>query len=138
VAEIRGLLNNLTDQQGVTVLLSSHILTEVARLATRIGIIDHGRLIRELHTRDLATQTRPRLSVATRDNAAAATVLRTEGFIPEHDGEGGLVLTDDRAVQHPDLIATLLVGAGCPPTRLAEVQDDLETYFLHLVSTGSR
>jgi ABC-2 type transport system ATP-binding protein len=59
VAEIRGLLHNLTHQQGVTVLLSSHILTEVARLATRIGIIDHGRLIRELRTRDLATQTRP-------------------------------------------------------------------------------
>jgi ABC-2 type transport system ATP-binding protein len=140
VAEIRSLLHDLTREQGVTVVLSSHILTEVARLATRIGILDDGRLVKEIHARDLAAQTSPRLSVTVHNRAAAMAALHGAGFTPDTNGEGGLVLIDDRAVRQPDLIATLLVEAGCPPTRLVLEQDDLETYFLGLVSanTGAR
>ena len=141
VAEIRALLHDLAHEQGVTVVLSSHILTEVARLATRIGVIDHGRLVQEIHTGDLPTLARPRLSVAARDGATAAAALRTAGFTPEAVGENRFVIHDEHAVHRPDDIATLLVDAGCPPTRLVVEQDDLETYFLRLVgveSTGSR
>lgn len=133
VAEVRDLLHGLSREHGVTVLLSSHILTEVARLATRIGVIHQGRLVRELDTRDVAAQMRPRLTVATRDNRTAETVLRSAGFAPTTNGDTGFVLVDDRAVHQPELVATLLVEAGCPPTRLAVEQDDLETYFLNLV-----
>ncbi|WP_245633552.1 ABC transporter ATP-binding protein [Amycolatopsis jejuensis] len=136
VAEIRGLLHDLTLEHGVTVVLSSHILTEVARLATRIGILDDGRLVKEIHASDLAAQARPRLGVTVRDPAAATTALQAAGFAPDTNGEGGLVLSDERAVRQPDLIATLLVEAGCPPTRLAVEQDDLETYFLDLVGAS--
>jgi ABC-2 type transport system ATP-binding protein len=133
VAEIRDLLHNLSREHGVTILLSSHILTEVARLATRIGIIHNGHLVRELDTGDVAGQTRPRLRVATRDSHATATVLREAGFSPESNGDAGFSLSDDRAVRRPELIATLLVEAGCPPTHLVVEQDDLETFFLNLV-----
>jgi ABC-2 type transport system ATP-binding protein len=137
VAEIRALLLGLVREQGVTVLLSSHILTEVARLATRIGVIDNGRLKQEIVTEDLATLARPRLSLAARDGARAAEVLRTAGFAALPDGDG-FVIDDERAVRRPDDVASLLVAAGCPPTRLVVTQDDLETYFLNLVGGGSR
>ncbi|GLZ28050.1 multidrug ABC transporter ATPase [Lentzea sp. NBRC 105346] len=133
VAEIRTLLLDLSHEHGVTVLLSSHILTEVARLATRIGVIHNGRLVHELTPHDIATQTRPRLSVTTLDQHTAGVVLRCAGFSPEPDGDSGFRLTDDSAVRHPELVATALVAAGCPPTRLAVEQDDLETCFLRLV-----
>jgi ABC-2 type transport system ATP-binding protein len=133
VAEIRSLLDNLAAEHGVTVLLSSHILTEVARLATRIGIIHNGQLIREIPAQDLATLARPRLSVAAHDNTRAAAVLHAAGFATQTVGSEGIVLSDERALRHPDEIATLLVAAGCPPTRLVVEQDDLETYFLNLV-----
>ncbi len=42
-------------------------------------------------------------------------------------------MTEDRAVRSPDTVATLLVQAGCPPTRLVVEQEDLETYFLRIV-----
>src|SRR5262245_15659146 len=51
VVEVRELLRTLAREQGITVFLSSHILAEVDRLATRIGIIDRGRLIEELDAR---------------------------------------------------------------------------------------
>ncbi|MEO6084248.1 MAG: ABC transporter ATP-binding protein [Umezawaea sp.] len=133
VVEIRELLRDLSREHGVTVLLSSHILTEVARLATRVGVIHGGRLLRELDTRDLAAQAQPRLRVVVRDQVVAAEALRAAGHPAESDGDGGFTLTGDRAVRRPEDVATLLVEAGCPPIRLAVEQDDLETYFLRLV-----
>lgn len=136
VAEIRDLLRRLAHEHGVAILLSSHILTEVARLATRIGVLDRGRLVWEGATLDLVSRARPRLAVTVRDHDQAVDVLRTAGYRVDASGAGGLTLAEDRAVRRPDDVATLLVEAGCPPTRLAVEQDDLETCFLSLV--GSR
>jgi ABC-2 type transport system ATP-binding protein len=136
VVEIRHLLADLAADHGVTIFLSSHILTEVARLATRIGVIHNARLVRELHTNDLATLERPRLVVGVRDPAAATAVLAAAGHNAHRRDDGTLVLTDDETVSHPDAVATLLVAAGCPPTRLTVEHDDLETYFLRLIGTA--
>ncbi|WP_328454197.1 ABC transporter ATP-binding protein [Amycolatopsis sp. NBC_00438] len=135
VAEIRALLGELA-RDGVAVLLSSHILTEVARLATRIGVLDRGRLVWTGATADLVAQARPRLAVLVHDQAAAATALRAAGHPVSRTGNGGLELEDDLALGHPERIATVLVTAGCPPSRLAVEQDDLETCFLRLVSAS--
>ena len=135
VVEIRHLLQNLAEAHGTTVFLSSHILAEVARLATRVGILHEGRLLQEIDADELARQVRRRLAVSARDAGAAATALRAAGLHPEPDGDRGVLLADERAVQSPDEVATLLVRAGCPPTRLAVEGEDLETYFLRLVGT---
>ncbi|MEU4521992.1 ABC transporter ATP-binding protein [Amycolatopsis sp. NPDC024027] len=132
VAEIRQLLHELADVDGVTVLLSSHLLTEVARLATRIAVLATGRLVWDGTAAGLLAQARPRLAIAVRDRERAAIALRAGGHICEEDGTGGLTLTGERAIARPDEIATLLVTAGCPPTRLVVEQDDLETGFLRL------
>ncbi|WP_103355500.1 ABC transporter ATP-binding protein [Amycolatopsis sp. CA-128772] len=134
VAEVRDLLHELARTHGVTILLSSHILTEVARLAGRIGVLDRGRLVWEGGATDLTARSRPRLCLAVRDHERAAAALRAAGHLAEQDGTGGLVLTAEQAIRHPDEIATLLVTADCPPTRLAVEQDDLETCFLRLVA----
>jgi ABC-2 type transport system ATP-binding protein len=131
VAEIRALLGDLA-RDGVAVLLSSHILTEVARLATRIGVLDHGRLVWTGATTELVAQARPRLNVVVHDRVAATAALEAAGHAAERDGDG-LLLDSEHTIRHPDEIATLLVAAGCPPTRLAVEQDDLETCFLRLV-----
>jgi ABC-2 type transport system ATP-binding protein len=133
VVEIRQLLHDLAHDDGVTVLLSSHILTEVARLATRIAVLDRGRLVWDGAAADLIAEARPRLRVVVRDRARATAALHAAGHPTDVDGDRGLVLAGDRAIQRPDEIATLLVGSGCPPTRLAVDQDDLEMCFLRLV-----
>ncbi|NUT48862.1 MAG: ABC transporter ATP-binding protein [Saccharothrix sp.] len=136
VVEVRQLLRALSEEHGTTVVLSSHVLSEVARLATRVGIIHNGLLRHELDRGALAAAARPRLRVTTRDPVAATTALRTAGFAPHDDGTDGCTLSDDRAVHEPDLVATVLVRAGCPPTGLAVEQDDLETVFLRLVGAA--
>jgi ABC-2 type transport system ATP-binding protein len=132
VVEIRALLAELAREHGVTVFLSSHLLAEVARLAARIGILHHGRLLREFDPHGLDQDLRRRLLIATLDDEKARTVLEANGYHPD----GGLALTDERAIAHPDHIATLLVEAGCPPTRLLVEEEDLETYFLRTVGAG--
>jgi ABC-2 type transport system ATP-binding protein len=132
VVEVRHLLRELTEEYGTTVFLSSHILAEVARLATRIGIIHDGRLLQEIDADELERRERQRLTVSARDLDTAAAALTGAGYRTEPDGET-LVLTDERAVERPDDVATVLVHAGCPPTRLTVEREDLETYFLRLV-----
>lgn len=134
VVEIRSLLVDLRDGHGVTVLLSSHLLAEVARVASKIGVLHHGRLIDELDPGDLTSRTRTHLEVSTRDTARAARVLRAAGLDVQHTSED-LVVGDVWAVHHPDEVAAALVRAGEPPTRLAVIEEDLETYFLRLVGS---
>jgi ABC-2 type transport system ATP-binding protein len=136
VVEIRQLLRDLVDVGGATVFLSSHILAEVARLATRIGIIHEGRLVRKIDAEELAQRVRLRLTVSARDPAAALLALEAAGFAAEPAGDRTFVVRDERAVERPDDVATVLVGAGCPPTHLVVDREDLETYFLRLVGAA--
>lgn len=133
IVEVRNLLRGLAENNGVTIFISSHILSEVARLTTRIGVIHEGRLVKELDAKELAEEEEQRLVVDVRDNVAAQSVIVKAGFAARLDGKNSLVFTDKLAMQHPDQITTLLVEAGCPPTRLLVEQGDLESYFLTLV-----
>jgi ABC-2 type transport system ATP-binding protein len=134
IVEVRNLLRGLSENEGVTIFISSHILSEIARLATRIGIIHGGRLIKELHTRELEELEEPRLAVDVEDPASAMVELQKSGLKPHLGGaNNSLVIKDNMALNHPDRIATLLVQAGFPPTRLVIERGDLESYFLKLV-----
>jgi len=135
VVEIRELLAGLAREQGVTVFMSSHILTEVDRLATRIGIIHKGRLLEELAADKLEQLRAQRLEIKARDLPAAQDALARAGFAVTVS-DGTLVLNEPRAIDAPDQVATILVSAGTPPTRLAVEQEDLERHFLRL--TGAR
>jgi len=131
VVEIRELLVNLAHEKGVTVFMSSHILTEVNRLATRIGIIHKGRLIEELEAEKLEELRSRRLEIKTRHLEAAQSILTQAGFVVNASNDV-LCLTEARAIEAPEVVATLLVNAGAPPTRLSVEQEDLEQYFLRL------
>ena len=132
MVEIRELLRSVAQSRGATVFMSSHILPEVDRLATRIGIIHQGRLIEELDAKSIERLRLFRLRIQTRNIDAALQALRAAGFAPEVDGEM-LILVEDRAVQAPDEVAQLLVRAGTSPTHLAVTQEDLESHFLRLI-----
>ncbi len=132
VVEIRELLAGLA-REGVTILMSSHILTEVDRLATRIGIIHQGRLIEELDADTMEELRAQRLMVQARDLSAAQTALTSAGYSAELDRAcESLVIKDARALDAPDEVARLLVEAGTPPTRLGVEQENLEEHFLRL------
>ena len=131
VVEIRQLLERLAEDEGVTIFMSSHILTEVDRLATRIGIIHDGRLIEELDAGQLAALRRRRLAVRTRDPERALQLLQSAGHTVSRE-EDTLYLDGEVETAQPERINSYLVKNGQPPVHLALEQEDLEHHFLHL------
>ena len=131
VVEIRELLSALAHEKGVTIFMSSHILTEVDRLATRIGIIHLGKLIEELDTDALEKLRSKRLEIKARDLQAAQIYLQNAGYRFASNDET-IMIEDVRAIEHPDNIAEIMVNAGIPPTRLAVEQQNLEDHFMQL------
>ena len=142
VIEIRELLRSLAADEGVTVFMSSHILGEVDRLATRVAIVHRGRLVEELDHDALEEHRDQRLEVETRDLDLAEAALRTAGFAPRlrvvSDGPVVLELREPRALEAPDDVAVLLVAAGTPPTRLALARESLEDHFIRLTESDPR
>jgi ABC-2 type transport system ATP-binding protein len=130
IVEIRELLISMAREQGTTIFMSSHILSEVNLLADRIGIIHKGKLIKELDAVRLEEIRARQLVVATRDLTRAREALADFDVTSLEDGR--LALKDSRAIESPEWIATLLVNAGVPPTHLAIEQENLEEYFLRL------
>ncbi len=139
IAEIRELIKDLSGTHGVTILLSSHILGEISKFATRIGIIHNGKMVREVDADKLEEQLHRRLIVDTTDNAKARAVLETAGYTVEQADSGSdspqLHLKGEQAMNHPEAIAILLVDNGCPPSLLKPDEEDLEAYFLRVIRT---
>ena len=133
IMEIREMLGDLAGNRGVTIFISSHILGEISRFATRIGIIHEGRLVQELDSASLESLGRKRLLIGANDITAAVAVLSGRGFNPELT-EGNLIEVKNKAaIESPDKIAVIMVNDGCPPTLLKVEDEDLETYFLRTI-----
>ncbi|GAB4398870.1 MAG: ABC transporter ATP-binding protein [Anaerolineales bacterium] len=131
IVEVRELLLSLARENGTTIFMSSHILAEVDLLADRIGIIHKGEMIEELDAARLEELRGRQLIVETRDLVKARKALADFDVV---SANGHLAIKDARAVKKPEMIATLLVNAGAPPTHLVVKQENLEEYFLRLTS----
>jgi ABC-2 type transport system ATP-binding protein len=77
IVEIRGLMKRL-NEQGVTILISSHILTELSQVATKYAIIHQGRLVKSLTQEQLREECRRALAVKVDDAAKASVILETK------------------------------------------------------------
>jgi ABC-2 type transport system ATP-binding protein len=132
IVEIRNLLESLAKEKGVTILMSSHILMEVDRLATRIGIIHKGQLIEELDTKQLEKLRAKRLEVKTRNLEPAQLSLLNAGYRPIMQ-DGMIIIDNESAIEHPEAIVQILVNAGTPPMHLALEQQDLEEQFMQII-----
>ena len=128
-------------------MLSSHLLGEVARIATRFGVIHQGRLLEELSAAEMERQRVRWLVVDARDREGARAALTAAGLevdscaglANERNGTAGVLrLSDANVVAHPEEVARRLVGAGIDLTRLSVEEEDLESQFLRLVGATPR
>gem|GEM_PF-931439 len=136
--EFRELLHDLAANQGVTILLSSHRLGEIAKIASCIAVMHKGRLVRFLDRLGLERERKKTLLLSGRDMAAMADALSKAGFeagVKKNGDAAGppvLCIEDRDAVEHPERIVTLLVRAGCLP-NLLKVEEDLEAFFMRVI-----
>lgn len=130
IEEIRELIRSLPRQYGMTVLVSSHLLSEVEQIATSVGIIHDGRLVFQGSLDSLKAKSDPAIAVKTTDNLAAERVLAGQGLKPKERG-GYLTLPDMEDRQVAEVNRTL-VRAGIGVIRIEERKKSLERIFLEL------
>jgi len=135
IVEIRILLKDLAENSGVTVLISSHKLEEISKIATNIAIIHSGKLIKNIDTNQLESQLKKSLVLDGKNRMAMKSILSKAGYKVYAQDKNSLPLKiqDEYAVNNPDKIAVLLVNSGYPPTLLKVEKEDLEMYFLRTI-----
>lgn len=133
IVELRELIKKLNREKGLTVLISSHILSELHQLATSFGIIHKGKLLEELTAKELDEKCRQHLRIKVDDPNKGATVLEkhlsTTDFEVMPDGTMKLYqfLNDVRTVSRT------LTNNGLVIEHLSQNGDSLESYFSKLV-----
>jgi ABC-2 type transport system ATP-binding protein len=133
IVEIREYLKDLVTNHGTTIFLSSHILSEISKIATRIGIVHNGKLIKEINTSELEHQIIKKLCITTSDNYSALKLLSDKNYTISINESGIIEATDNKAIKEPEIISTLLVNSGFPPKMITVIEEDLEAYFLRMI-----
>lgn len=137
VRDIRNLIMRLNEVLGTTVLISSHVLDQLDRMATRYGVIAQGHLVREMTADQVRAECKDSLRVRTADPARAVAILQDK--MPElalHvDPDGSLVIAN---VRDASAISQLLQNSGQLILELVMSQRDIEEYFLGLMNGGER
>jgi ABC-2 type transport system ATP-binding protein len=129
IVEMRDLLRDLA-AQGKTVFISSHVLSEVQQICTRVAIINHGKLIRVAPVHDLLKSSGEfEVKVDSPDKLLAA--LHLQPWAQQARTEDGLVITPAPEGRGRNLIK-FLVDGGYTPDSVSERQQDLEDIFLKL------
>ena len=133
IIEMRELLLRLNREHSITVLISSHILDELSRLATHYGFIDGGRMVREMSAEELEARCRKCMRIEVSDAAALARVL--DGMQAEYR-----ILEEDRADSYAEIPVTALVSAlereNCAVISLREQDESLESFYMNLIGGG--
>lgn len=131
IQEMRELISSLPSQYGMTVLVSSHLLSEIDQMATNLGIINKGELVFQGRLEDLHRRSQHGIVIRTLDNAGAALVLR-DLKVPFTQDEGYLLLPeikDDALLAH---YITCLAENHVGVIRVEERQKSLEDIFLEI------
>lgn len=130
IQEMRELICSLPNRYGMTVLVSSHLLSEMDQMATHVGIIDKGQLIFQDSLAVLHEHSRLRLLLKTDNDDQALQILK-RSEIPAEQKNGKLYLrsTEDSLVIKA---VSLLAASGVGVLRLSVQQMSLEDIFLHL------
>ena len=132
IVEVRELLKEIV-HHGSTVFLSSHILGEISKTANRIGIIDQGRLIKELTVEELNHRLLKVVLIKTNDNERAITHLKNANYDAAIAENNEIEIKGKKAISHPEEVAKLIVEHGLSLQQLYVYTEDLENFFLRTI-----
>lgn len=135
IIEMRELILKLNRERQTTVLITSHILDELSRLATHYGFIDQGRMVKEMSAEELERACKKCLRMEVSNARSAIPVMDQRGWQYE-------VLSDQRIDVYEEIKVTELVMAlaerDCEVMSLQEREESLESYFINLIGGAKK
>ncbi len=133
IVEMRETLIKINRDKGTTILISSHILDEMSRLATHYAFIEKGHIIQEISSEDLMKKVRKCTVVKVSDTKTMALVLEEMGLKYEIEDDDSLV-----SIFGLDNISPVVLNAakkGIDVTDIKENDENLEGYFINLIGS---
>ena len=130
IIQIRELILKLNQEQGVTVLISSHILDELSRLATHYGFIDNGHMIREMSAKELEEACRKCVRVEVSNMKALVLLLDQMGYEYQIQSNTTADIYGEIKVS---CLESRLAGEGCELLSMLERDESLESFYMNLV-----
>ncbi len=129
IVEVRQMLAKLRDERGITIMISSHILDELSKLADSYGIIHEGKLTDEFTVEELHKRCGRYIELSTDDNKAAAEVIRRAGFDKVSVDDDNILRVGER-LDEVKSVVKLLVDNNLVPDRVGVKDVSLEDYYL--------
>ena len=130
IIEMRELILKLNKEQGITVLISSHILDELAKLATHYGFIDHGKIVRQMNAAELEHECRKRILMKVDDVKVLAEIMDAKGveykIIDEKNAEVFATFNFSE-------LAIEFAKKNCNIISMEEHDESLEAFFISLI-----
>lgn len=130
IREMRELLVNINKSRNITMIISSHILGELSKLATRFGFIDKGVIINEISSDDLFNKVSKSVIIKTDNNVRALEILN-EAYQNRVTSENGSIHVAE--VNNSSEIVKLLVKSDINVVQFREQENGLEDYFINLI-----
>ena len=131
--EVRNLIQGLA-ADGTTVLLSSHLLSEVDQVCSQVGVMDNGTLVAQGSLAELRASAVPEIRVHTREPELARQTCLRLGLVGVHRQAFGVTAALGEAV--PEEVCAALVADGVPVRGFAVSSADLEDVFVQLTGEG--
>lgn len=135
IREMRNLFQRLNKEDGTTIFISSHILSEVDLIADTIGIIQHGNLLAELPIEEIHKHQTEYISLQVDDVAHAATLLEQMGITNFSVLDKEFIRIYDSNISSK-VLSKALIESGVGLESLGRKQDTLEDYFFQLTEEG--
>ncbi|AKN31004.1 bacitracin ABC transporter ATP-binding protein [Clostridium carboxidivorans P7] len=132
IKEIRELIIDLSHKQGITFLISSHILSEIQQMANKIGIIHKGELLEEIAYEELQKRNRHYINVKVNDDKKASFILEQKLDIKDYVIWEKNNLRIYEKLQEASNINRILVSSDLFVDEICLKADSLEDYFLRL------
>ncbi len=133
IIELRELLKKLTKENHVTILISSHILSELNQLATCYGFLHHGKLLRQITAVQLDEECRRHIKLKTDDTIRTATILEEKLRIKNYSVYPDNYIRIYEKLEEIHNISKTLFSSGLIVEELSIQGEDLETYFENLI-----
>lgn len=130
IIEIRELILKLNREQGITILISSHILDELSKIATHFGFIDKGKMVQEITAQELEHECRKRTRIAVTSTSVLSQTLDEFGL--EHTVLSGTEVNVFGEIDITELVLKL-AERDCRVVSITEEEENLESYFMNLV-----
>ncbi len=132
IAEIRSIIRKLADEKNMTIMISSHILEELSKVADTFGIINDGKLIQELSREELHEKCQNYMEIKLDDAAKGCTVLDSVGIV-DYKVVGNDTIYIYESIDRAGEINGQLVKNGVNVSGINVMQKTLEEYFLEVI-----